>query len=525
VRSAPLNQHRLTIPGIAAAAAEIFGEAVALIAGGEVWSFERLYYEARRAASAFLACGVKTGDTVALWAPNRREWVVAALGAQMAGAAIVPINTRLKGRETADILRRARVTMLLSAGTFLGTHYPSLLEREPLPALRRRVVFDDTGPDSWDAFLQQSRGVEDPAVDAALAAVHPDTLSDIIFTSGTTGAPKGVLSTHGQVVELFRTWVDTVTLRTGDRYLIVNPFFHTFGYKAGWVACLIVGATMLPVPVFDAAEATRLIAEERITFLPGPPTLFQALLAQQATQARDLSSLRVAVTGAATVAPKLIERMYCELGIQSILTGYGMTECGTITLCRPGDSIERIANTCGRAIPGLEIRCLGDDGREAPCGELGEILVRGYGVMQGYLDDPAATAEAIDADGWLHTGDVGVLDSDGYLRITDRKKDLYICGGFNCYPAEIEKLLCDHPAIEAAAVIGVPDERLGEVGRAFVILRPGQAIDAGQIIEWARGHMANYKVPRHVELCQELPRNAAGKVLRTELRNRSGSLP
>jgi acyl-CoA synthetase (AMP-forming)/AMP-acid ligase II len=297
-------------------------------------------------------------------------------------------------------------------------------------------------------------------------------------------------------------------LREGDRYLIANPFFHTFGYKAGWVSCLLTGATMLPLPVFGVRETVRLIEHERITFIPGPPTIFQSLLADHAEHARNFSSLRVAVTGSATVPAILVERMQTD----------GMTECGTITMCRAGDSIERIANTCGRVIPGLELKCVDDHDHSVAVGTPGEICVRGYGVTLGYLDDPTATEAAIDKDGWLHTGDIGVLDADGYLRITDRKKDIYITGGTNCYPAEIEKVLCEHPAVEAAAVIGIPDERLGEVGKAFVVLRPGRLVDAAGLIAWARTNMANYKVPRAIEFRTELPKNAAGKVLRKELR-------
>jgi len=508
-----------TIPAAAAQAAVRFGDEPALIDDRRVRSFRQLYREARAAASAFLATGLRRGDVVAIWAPNRYEWVLAALGAQMAGAVITPLNTRLKGREAGDILRRSRASMLFSAGLFLGTDYPALLTREPLPGLRARVVFDEPGPGGWAAFVATGRGADDPAVDEAIAAARPEHLSDIIYTSGTTGSPKGVLSTHGSVVRLFAAWAETVGLRHGDRYLIVNPFFHTFGYKAGWVACLLVGATMLPIPVFDVAQTSQLIESGRITFIPGPPTIFQSLLAEQALHPRDLSSLRVAVTGAATVAPVLVERMKQELGIQTVVTGYGMTECGVISMCREGESIERIATTCGRPIPGLEVKCIADSGRQVAVGEPGEILVRGYGIMSGYLDDPAATAEAIDSEGWLHTGDVGVLDAAGYLRITDRKKDIYICGGFNCYPAEIEKLLCEHPAVEAAAVVGIADDRLGEVGKAFIILRPGRQADAAAIIAWARENMANYKVPRELEFRAELPRNAAGKVLRTALRD------
>jgi acyl-CoA synthetase (AMP-forming)/AMP-acid ligase II len=403
---------------------------------------------------------------------------------------------------------------LFSIGTFLDTDYPSLIAHENLPDLRARIVFGS----GWDAFVRSGNGPDDPAIDAALANVGPDDLSDIIFTSGTTGAPKGVLSTHGRVVPMFLDWARTVDLREGDRYLIANPFFHTFGYKAGWVSCLLMGATMLPLPVFDVAETARLIESERVTFLPGPPTIFQSLLADHAEHARDFSSLRVAVTGSASVPAILVERMQKELGIRNVITGYGMTECGTITMCRAGDSVERIAHTCGRVIPGLELKCVDDDGRSVATGTPGEILVRGYGVMQGYLDDPTATEAAIDSEGWLHTGDIGVLDAEGYLKITDRKKDMFITGGANCYPAEIEKLLCEHPAVEAAAVIGIADERLGEVGKAFVVLRPGRNIDADGLIAWARTNMANYKVPRAIEFRTELPKNAAGKVLRKELR-------
>jgi len=511
-----------TIPAVAASAAERFADEAALLDNGEAWTFGQLYREARRAASAFLADGIRRGDVVAIWAPNRREWIAAAIGAQMAGAVITPLNTRLKGREAADILRRSHARLLISPGTFLGIDFPALLKQEALPDLRSHLVFDGGGrPAGWESFLASGRGPEDSLVDEAMAAVGADDLSDVIYTSGTTGTPKGVLNTHGSTVGLFRDWATTVGLRRGDRYAIVNPFFHTFGYKAGWLACLLVGATILPIAVFDAQQTAALIEQQGVTFLPGPPTIFQSLLAEQARHPRGLSSLRVAVTGAATVAPILVQRMKQELHIETVLTGYGMTECGTITLCRAGDSSERVANTCGRALPGLAVKCVGADGLKVPGGEPGEILVRGYGIMKGYLDDPVATAEAIDAEGWLHTGDIGVLDPEGYLRITDRKKDIFITGGFNCYPAEIEKRLCEHPAVEAVAVVGIPDERLGEVGKAFVVLRPGREVDAAALMEWARENMANYKVPRSIEFCRELPRNAAGKVLRSQLRSRS----
>lgn len=505
-----------TIPGAAKAAADRWPETPALIVGERQWTFAELWRDARATASAFCATGVVAGDRVAIWAPNSREWILAALGAQLLGAAIVPLNTRFKGQEAGDILRRSQAKLLIAPARFLGTDYLGLLGGEHLPQLLE-TIRPDTG---WDAFLERGRGPGDPEIDAALALLDGEAVSDIIFTSGTTGRPKGVLGGHRQAIRNMSDWAFRVDLRAGDRYLIVNPFFHTFGYKAGWLACLLRGATIVPMAVFDASELASIVEARRISFLPGPPTIYQSLLQDLAgDKTRDFSSLRVAVTGAAPVAPALVSRMRDELGMTNIVNGYGMTECGAIAMTCQGDDPETVANSCGCPLPGIEVRCVGADGADLPSGESGELWVRGDAVMRGYLDDQEATDAAIDRNGWLHTGDVGSIDARGYLTITDRKKDLYISGGFNCYPAEIEKLLAGHPAIEMAAVIGVADERLGEVGKAFIVLRPGMTPDAREIIDWARANMANFKVPRHICFVAALPRNAAGKVLRTALRN------
>jgi acyl-CoA synthetase (AMP-forming)/AMP-acid ligase II len=336
------------------------------------------------------------------------------------------------------------------------------------------------------------------------AEVSGDDVCDIVFTSGTTGRPKGVLMTHAQTLRLYAEWCDLADLREGDRYLIVNPFFHIFGYKAGCITSLIRGATILPVPVFDVDRVFDLVEREKVTVLPGPPTLYHSLLAGQG--GRDLSSLRVAVTGAADIPVDLVRRIVTDLPFRTVMTGYGLTEAGTATASRPGDSFEDIATTVGTPCDGVEIR-IADDG---------EVLVRGYSVMRGYLDDPAATAEAIDPDGWLHTGDLGTLDDRGRLRIVGRKKDMFIVGGFNAYPAEIEGFLMEHPAVAQAAVIGVPDERLGQVGKAFVV--PRGALAADELIAWSRERMAGFKVPRYVEFLEELPLNATGKVMKDQLR-------
>ncbi|TCJ37052.1 FadD3 family acyl-CoA ligase [Parafrankia sp. BMG5.11] len=504
-----------TIPAAAEAAARRWPGETALVDGDQQWTFAELWTDAKATASALHQTGVGHGDCVGIWAPNTREWILAAIGAQCLGAAIVPLNTRLKGGEAADILRRAGVKVLFAPSDFLGQDYASLLAEESLPALVETIRLDT----QWNRFIARGAGQDDAAVSAALERLSGGEISDVIYTSGTTGQPKGALTAHEQVTVTFGNWAERVDLREGDRYLIVNPFFHTFGYKAGWVACLLRGATIVPQKTFDVRETVRLIEREQISFIPGPPTIYQSLLQELAgDRQRDFSSLRVAVTGAAPVAPALVDRMRTELGMQNIVNGYGMTECGVIAMTRQGDDARTVAHTCGYPMPGIEVRCVDETGDDVPPGVTGEFWVRGHSVMQGYLDDPVATADAIDADGWLHTGDVGTIDEQGYLAITDRKKDMFISGGFNVYPAEVEKLLAAHPAIEVCAVIGTLDDRLGEVGKAFVVLRPGAQANDSDIMSWARDRMANYKVPRIVDVVGELPRNAAGKVLKTALR-------
>jgi acyl-CoA synthetase (AMP-forming)/AMP-acid ligase II len=512
-----------TIPGLLRDAASRFEGAPAVVDPPVTMTFGELGAAVDQAAGAVVAAGVDPGDRVGIWAPNLHEWIVAALGTLAAGGVLVPINTRFKGDEAAYVLGRSRARLLFTVAGFLDTDYVELLRRADAPPkdLEQVVVLRGDAPDGtigWDRFLASA---EDGA---ELPPVMAEDLSDIIFTSGTTGRPKGVMTTHGQSVRVFDTWSEIVGLREGDRYLVVNPFFHTFGYKAGILASIMRGATLYPQAVFDAAESMRRIAEHAITVLPGPPTLYQTILDHPERDTFDLSSLRLAVTGAAVVPVRLIERMRDELTFDTILTAYGLTECtGTATMCRETDDAETIANTSGCAIPDTEVRVVDDDGDEVPRGEPGEIAVRGYHVTQGYFEDPEQTAEAI-RDGWLHTGDIGVMDERGYVRVTDRKKDMFIVGGFNAYPAEIENALLGHASVAQVAVVGAPDERLGEIGVAFVVPRPGETVDADQLLAWAKERMANFKVPRRVEVVEALPMNASGKVLKFELRERAAGL-
>ncbi|MEU9111484.1 FadD3 family acyl-CoA ligase [Streptomyces sp. NPDC048483] len=526
---APVASEPATIARLVQYAAEAYGDREALADGEVRWTFARLAQEITAAARAALAHGVRHGDRIAVWAPNSRQWITAVLGAVSVGAVLVPLNTRYKAAEAADILRRSGARLLFTTRGFLGRDYAAMLHNsgEDLGRLSDTVILrDDADPaedtpstTTFDAYLAAGRAVTDAALTARTDAVGPDDLADILFTSGTTGRPKGVMATHGQTLRVFDTWSRLVTLRTGDRYLLVNPFFHTFGYKAGILACLLRGVTMLPEPVYDTDRILRRMADESVSVLMGPPTVFHGLIHHPERDRHPLTALRLAGTGAATVPTELVQEIREVLGAPDVFTAYGLTEsAGVVTVCPTDADAWTVAHTVGLPLPGTELRIVDPAGEPVPTGEPGEVVVRGYHVMPGYLDDPAATARAIDPDGWLHTGDVGVLDDRGFLALTDRIKDMYVVGGFNAYPAEVEKVLRGHPAVADIAVVGAPDERLGEVGVAFVVPAAGTVPDPDELTAWTRERLANFKVPRHYHLVPELPRNAGGKILKGELR-------
>jgi acyl-CoA synthetase (AMP-forming)/AMP-acid ligase II len=514
----------LTLPAAFADSVCRYADQTALQAeDGERLSYTELDAQRLLAARALLGLGATSGDRIAMWAPNGIRWVIAALAIQSIGAVLVPINTRMRGQEAGYVLDRSRAKILICAGRFLDQYFPAQLDAHRPAGLKTLIVLGDLEGSmqqlDWPGFLAHAEGVNAAEVNRLAERIAPADLMDIMFTSGTTGQPKGVMSAHGQNLRVAREWARRTELSPQDRYLIVNPFFHAFGYKAGWLAALLSGTAVLPHAVFDASAVMRRIAAEKVTVLPGPPTLFISILNAPDRAQYDLGSLRATMTGATTVAPSLIERMRSELKFKVLLTGYGLTECsGMVSFGCATDSAETIAHTCGKALPGTEVCIFNEDGQAQPAGVAGEVVVRGYNLMQGYLDDPQATAETIDAEGWLHTGDIGVLDEHGYLRITDRLKDMYITGGFNCYPAEIERMMSAHPAIAQVAVVGIPDERQGEVGKAYVVPRPGLSVEAKALIAWCREQMANYKVPRVVEVVPALPTNASGKIMKFQLR-------
>jgi len=515
-----------SIPALVRSAAATHAGREAVIDGDGSLSYPELFEQAQRFAGAVVSCGLAPGERVGIWTYNSVEWIVAALGLWQAGCVLVPVNTRFKGGEAADILGRSGVRLLVTVTDFLGTDYVGLLGDAQLPVLDTIVVAAGNvpqGAESWASFMARGKTEAQSEAGRRAAALGLEDPSDILFTSGTTGRPKGVVQTHGRTLRVGTDWVAMTGLQPGDRYLMVNPYFHMFGLKAGILASIAAGATMLPQAVFDLDAVLTRVEGEKVTVLPGAPTLYQSILDHPGRADYDLSTLRVAVTGAADIPVELIRRVREELPFSLVVTGYGLTEAGTATATSPEDDATLVATTVGRPRPGFELRIADDKGTDVVPGVAGEILLRGGSVMSHYLDDAEATEAALSVDGWLRTGDLGTVDDRGFLRVVGRSKEMFIVGGFNVYPAEVENLLLEHPGVARAAVIGIPDRRLGEVGMAFVVPRPGASVDTPDMVEWARSRMANYKVPRFIEVVDELPLNATGKVEKDVLRRRQSA--
>jgi len=516
-----------TMPRVLAHVAQRYGPKVFCVnEAGECTSFEALERRVMGLGAALLRLGVEPGDRLAIWAPNSPEWIVAALATECIGAIMTPINTRFKGLEARHVLETARAKVLFTVPSFLGADYAQMLRdagggagdgrpAAELPHLAHIINLDEAG------FAPARVRAEDEALyRPAASAVAPQTIIDILFTSGTTGAPKGAMHNHGQALWMSALYNEANDLRDTDRAIVVNPFFHSFGYRSGWVSALIAGMTLYPLAMFDALAVLKLIEQERITVLTGAPTLYFALLNHPEFARFDISSLRSGHTGGAKTPPEIIRAGYEKLGFEVFLTSFGQTEStALISSNRAGDPIEAIMQTVGRPLPDTQVRIVNAEGVDQRQGEGGELLVRGPSVMQGYFEDPERTAQTIDKDGWLHTGDVARVDEDGRLQILDRIKDVVIVGGFNAYPAEIEIMMSRHPAIADVAVIGLPDERMGEVVAACVILKPGASLSLEELQAWCRERMANYKAPRRLFVCQDFPRTPLGKIQKFILRD------
>jgi HIP---CoA ligase len=512
----------------------------AVVDGAVRLDFASLFAEAQRVARALQASGIQPGDRVAIWASNGWRWVVAACGIWQLGAVVVPLASRWKAPEVGPLIERTEARLVFvereSAGEPL---LESLLARfgagapgrpvAGLPSLVQVVLFDevgsargmdlgsDRGIGLWDDFIAAGEGRAAPDG----SDVAADAMAELLFTSGTTGAPKGVELCQRQLLQAYWDWSGIGGLVAGDRFLVIPPYSHGFGLNGGILACLMRGVANVPIAVFDPRVALEQIARERITVISGPPTLFATLMNLEQFDPTGVASLRLAFVGAAAVPTELIHAMRSRMGIERVVNAYGLIEVCVVSMTRAGDPTDVIATTTGRAMPGVEVRIVGEDGTAVEDGEPGEVQVRSQGVMRGYWRDPVQTAAVITPEGWCRTGDVGVRDPAGSIRVVDRLKDAYNCGGFSAFPAEIENQLLEWGAIAQVAVVGVPDARLGEVGHAFVIPAAGRQVDAEALIAWSRANMANYKVPRRVHVVDAFPLNANGKVRKDELRRRA----
>ena len=492
---------------------------------GEPASFAWLDAAADRFARALIADGMAAGERVGLWAPNSREWVAAAVGAQRAGGTLVPLGTRLRIAEVADMLARTRTGRIVVSGRYRDIDFPALLGAAQLPQLRRVIVLGPAASATtardigWEAFLALGEGLDDALLREREAGVTGATISDILFTSGTTGRPKGAMFSHASSVASGHGMINFARVGKSDCLCPLGTFAHFGGYKGGWVNGLVAGACVTWTEAHDPVSILDAIRQLGVTVMPAPPVVWQDVLDHPNRADWDISSLRFIATGSSKIPPLLVIRLVAELGVEQVGTGFGLTESGGMTnFSRPGDRAENVAYTAGRPAPDAETRISAPDGGDCAPGETGEILVRTRRMLRAYLDDPAATRAAITSDGWLHTGDAGHVDAEAYLTVTDRLKDMYITNGFNVYPAELEVAMSAIPGISHCAVVGIDDARRGEAGHAFVIRADASAITENEVIAWCRANVASYKVPAGVTFVDALPRNAQGKVLKQELK-------
>lgn len=516
------NLSKRTLPELVQAAADQFGDHIAINDCGNITTYYDLNQIRVQSAKACMALGVEKGDRCVIWGTNLAEWIFAAIGIQSAGGVMVPLSPRFQGEEAADIIGRTEAKLLFTLTKLEKGSPLEMLETFDLPSVTERIMLqsEDHRGLSFQEFLDLGDQVSDEDFDTRANSIEPEDVMDMLFTSGTTGKPKGVLCTHEQNIRVFETYADTLEFDPNDRYLIINPFFHSFGYKAGWLSCIIAGCTIYPMAAFDREGVMQKIQDDKITVMPGAPALYEMILADPNRANFDLSSLRLGVTGAAPVSVQLVEDMWNKLGFETVVTAYGMTEStGVVTICRPDDPAEVISGTSGKAINGVEVKCANPStGVEVERGEEGEIWVRGYNVMKGYFQMPEATAETITEDGWMKTGDIGVMDKDGYIRITDRLKDMYIMNGENVYPAEVEGVIRRLEQVAQVAVIGVPKQPQGEVGMAFIVLNDGASLSVDALKDHCKDCIASFKLPYYVEFVESLPLNASGKVLKQELK-------
>ncbi|MFI5399542.1 MAG: AMP-binding protein [SAR324 cluster bacterium] len=525
-----------TLGCLPAEAAARFGEREALCCSGKRWSFRQFSEDVDAAARALLALGIRRGDNVSLWLPNRPEWLHLMFGLLKAGAVLVPLNTRLRAQDLRYVLGQSHSSTLIATDRSGPADYFAIL-KELFPALGRAAGLDGAAagfPDlrrlvlvgappaagtvAWSGALDSGRGVSAGALAARAAEVSPDDPALILYTSGTTGFPKGVVHAHA-MVRAMTDHANRMGVTTADTILTYLPLFHIFGFTEGPLVSMLTGARQVLTVAFDADEVLDLIERERATIIHGFDTHFKDLVEAQARRPRDVSSLRTGIAAAGMSSSTPIIRR-ANAALVRTLSAFGMSECNVGACLSFLDSTEeQRCEASGYPAPSFEIAVIDPaTGKPQPAGMPGEIVVRGYMVMRGYYNKPEETARTIDADGWLHSGDLGLIRPDGCLRFMGRTKDMLKVGGENVDPMEVEALLLGHPGIQQVAIVGAPDARLSEVGVAFVLPRPGHALTEEEVLAFCKGKIAGFKLPRRAVLVEALPMTSSGKIQKAKLR-------
>ena len=502
-------------------------EALVDFPSGQRWTYAELLAEVDAVALGLLSLGVTKGDRVGIWGPNCPEWVFVQYATARIGAVLVNINPAYRTHELSFVVGQSGMRTIVAVPEFKGSSYADMIDtaRADHPGLVDVVLI---GEESWDALVESGRAGDRSSLEAIGAGLAPDDPINIQYTSGTTGFPKGATLSHRNILNNGWFVGELLDYTENDRICIPVPFYHCFGMVMGNLAATSHGAAMvIPAPSFDPVATLRAVAEERCTSLYGVPTMFIAMLAEPVVDELDLGALRTGIMAGSPCPVETMKQVIERLGMAEVSICYGMTETSPVSMqTRTDDSIERRVSTVGRVGPHLEVKIVDPlTGDLLPRREAGELCTRGYSVMLGYWEEPDKTAEAIDAEGWMHTGDLGVMDDDGYVNITGRIKDMVIRGGENIYPREIEEFLLTHPDILDAQVIGVPDDKYGEELMAWIRMKPDtDALDAAALRAFCTGKLAHYKIPRYVHIVDEFPMTITGKVRKVEMRELSRDL-
>jgi fatty-acyl-CoA synthase len=503
-----------------------FGDREALVdvAAGRRWTYTELAADVDALARGLLGREIGKGDRVGIWAPNCAEWTLTQYATAKIGAILVNINPAYGARELEYVLRQSGVRLLVSAPAHRSSNYAAMIDevRPACPELEEVILL---GSAEWDEVASAERGADPAALDAASAALSTDDPINIQYTSGTTGFPKGATLSHHNILNNGFFVGELCNYTEADRICIPVPFYHCFGMVMGNLAATSHGACMvIPAPAFDPAATLRAVADEGCTSLYGVPTMFIAELALPSFGDFDLTSLRTGIMAGSPCPVEVMKQVVERMHMDEVSICYGMTETSPVsTQTRVDDSIDRRVSTVGRVGPHLEVKIIDPEtGLTMPYGEPGELCTRGYSVMLGYWEEPDKTAEAIDAARWMHTGDLAIMDAEGYVNITGRIKDMVIRGGENIYPREVEELLYTHPDVLDAQVIGVPDVKYGEELMVWVRMRDGASpLTAESVREFCTGQIARYKIPRYVQVVEEFPMTVTGKIRKVEMREKS----